>query len=103
MWTWLLSLKDVEYISEKFSQDPIEELFGDYRAADRFNDNPTSLQLGHTFNARIVTGSPTVWANTGSNVTNKEREEDAQFVINSEPQPKKKKKKKESLFRTGPK
>ncbi len=90
----LLSLDDVAYLlSEKFCQDPIEELFGDYRAAGGANDNPTSFQLGHTFNARIVSGSATVRATTGSNVTNKEREEDATFIVDSEPLPKRKKKK----------
>ena len=71
-------MDDVEYLlTEKFSQDPLEEYFSKQRGSGGSSDNPDSFQFGHTFNSLIVSASAAVRSTCG-NCQNKRREEDSQ-------------------------
>ena len=73
----LLSMDGVGYfLSEKLSQDYLEEYFSKHRGRGGCNDNPTTYMFGHQFNSLHVAGSAAVRATLGM-CKNTKREEDA--------------------------
>ena len=76
----LLTEPGVEYVlSEKFSQDPLEEYFSKQRGLCGHNTNPTVAQFGKQALAIQVAGSKAIRASVYGNCSNinaEENEED---------------------------
>lgn len=91
----LLSLPGVKYfLSEKLSQDPLEEYFQKQRSRLGANENPTSYDFGRNFVALDVAGSSLVKNNRG-NTRGAQRDGPAFDVADMRSLPRRKKKKKE--------
>ena len=89
----LLQLDGVQYLlSEKFSQDPLEEYFQKQRARNGCNDNPSLDDLGRNFLALDVAGSYLVRSMKG-NTRGARRDAPAFDIEDRRMLPKRKKKK----------
>ncbi|PIK46436.1 hypothetical protein BSL78_16683 [Apostichopus japonicus] len=72
----LLQNPSVEYVlSEKFSQDPLEEYFSKQRGCGGRNDNPSVQQVGHNMLSLMVAGSRAV-SSLRSNCRKRPREDE---------------------------
>ncbi len=85
----LLQLEGVEYLlSEKFSQDPLEQYFSKQRGAGGASDNPSVEQFGHNMLALHV-AQGCVKASRRGNCRLQDRDDDYN-ILDSTPLPRRK-------------